>query len=422
MLAWDDITPEPASERLRTHFHRPGLAPAPGWPWRAEGGLLAVDPGDGGPVRLLAPENPESVPVLLARPAGERAVVVAADRPCSVTEHPGPLETALEDWAAGWGLRLGFTAGGPAPSGWCSWYGYQRAFDLDVLAANLDVMETAGLPVDVVQLDDGWQRSLGDWEPAARFPALDALAGRVADRGRALGLWLTPFTADVRSRVVAEHPGWWIPGVTAPFGTEADMRVLDVTVPAARDHLAAVIRRLTASARWLKLDFLYAGALDGPRHRETGGLTAYREGLAVIREAAAPGTFLVGCGAPLLASAGGCLDAVRTSPDTAGTFQPAGGDLTQPAGRSAVEAGRARAYLHGRALRADPDCIIARPSAERREELAAHVASLPGGLRVSGDPLPGLDGWGLETTHRLLSQAPGTAPASPAPRKQAAAG
>lgn len=403
MLTWNDVSPGPGSERLRTHFHRPGLAPSPDWPWRAEGGLLAIDPGNGDAVRLFTPADPASIPLLLARPAGKQTITVCADRPCQTSQHTGTLDAALRDWASGWGQRLGATVTGTAPSGWCSWYGYKRGFDLDVLAANLDVMDRYDLPVDVVQLDDGWQEALGDWEPGDRFPSLPALADQVTDRGRALGLWLTPFTAHIGSRIVAEHPEWWIADLIAPFGMEADTRVLDITHPGARDHLAATITRLTASARWLKLDFLYAGALDGKRHEDVDALAAYRDGLALIREAAGPDTFLVGCGSPVLASVGAGLDAIRTSPDTSDVYEPPGGDLTQPAGRSALETGRARAYLHHAALRVDLDCIITRPTAEHRGELADHIASLPGGLRVSGDPLPDLDQWGLETTRRLLS-------------------
>lgn len=97
---------------------------------------------------------------------------------------------------------------------------------------------------------------------------------------------------------------------------------------------------------------------------------------------------------PILALADAGLDAIRASPDVGPVWEPPGGDLSQPAGRSAVLTGHARRYLHGRALRADLNCIIARPSSEHRDELAGHIASLPGGLRVSGDPLhrPGLMG------------------------------
>ena len=49
----------------------------------------------------------------------------------------------------------------------------------------------------------------------------------------------------------------------------------------------------------------------------------------------------------------------------------------------------------------DPDCLVAAPHVERREEWA-DVVERWGGLRASSDRLRELDGWGLETTRRLV--------------------
>ena len=74
--------------------------------------------------------------------------------------------------------------------------------------------------------------------------------------------------------------------------------------------------------------------------------------------------------------------------------------------------GRARAYQHGRWWVNDPDCLVARPAMERREEWAAHVERY-GGLRGSSDRLAELDEWGLATTRRLLSSVPPPVPFDP---------
>jgi alpha-galactosidase len=57
----------------------------------------------------------------------------------------------------------------------------------------------------------------------------------------------------------------------------------------------------------------------------------------------------------------------------------------------------------------DPDCVIARPEVERREEWAS-VVERYGGLRVSSDRIADLDEWGLETTRRLLGDPPPPTP------------
>ena len=65
----------------------------------------------------------------------------------------------------------------------------------------------------------------------------------------------------------------------------------------------------------------------GPRHSGTDPITAYREGLEVIRDAAGD-AYLLGCGAPILPSVG-LLDAMRVSPDTAPEWEPPSGDLAR---------------------------------------------------------------------------------------------
>lgn len=94
---------------------------------------------------------------------------------------------------------------------------------------------------------------------------------------------------------------------------------------------------------------------------------------------------------------------MRVGPDIATHYEPARtGDLSAPSGRGAAMTVRARAFQHARFWVNDPDCLIARPEMERREEWAG-VVERWGGLRASGDRLDGLDGWGLETTRRLLT-------------------
>ena len=133
------------------------------------------------------------------------------------------------------------------------------------------------------------------------------------------------------------------------------------------------------------------------------GVDAYRAGLALIRSAIGD-AYLLGCGAPTLASVG-LVDAMRVGPDTATHVEPTDGDPSQPGQRFAIANGVARAWQHGRFWVNDPDCLIARPAVAQREAWAAHVARY-GGLRASSDRLRDLDEWGLTTTRRLLASVP----------------
>lgn len=404
VYGYAESSPRPGGSRLKDHFYRPGgTEPPEECRWQADGGLLAVDPGDNGPVHVFAAPDACRIPVIRAAPRG-RTVTVSADSPCEHRALAGPLAAALREWAESWPPGKDVTLR-PAPAGWCTWYGYRREIGAGVITANLDAMDRHDLPVDVVQIDDGWQPAIGDWTPAPGFPPIARLADLAGQRGRTLGLWFTPFMADVNSRIVADHPDWWVRDVTAPFGSRRTVRILDVTHPAAAGYLTGLVAGwVRAGTGYLKADFAWGGAIDGARYEPgVDGTAAYRLGLSLLRQAAGD-AYLLGCGTPLLASAGCGLDAMRISPDTGVNWLPPGGDLSQPSGLAAVRTGRARTYLHGTWFRADPDCILVHPQAGHRGEIARHIAGIPGGLRVSGDRLPELDEWGAAATRQLLSQ------------------
>jgi alpha-galactosidase len=132
-----------------------------------------------------------------------------------------------------------------------------------------------------------------------------------------------------------------------------------------------------------------------------------------VRQAAGPGVYLVGCGAPLLPSVG-LLDAMRVSPDT---FHEGGEDGST--GLRGLMPLAARAWQQGRLWANDPDCVVARPSYAHRERWADAARGL-GGLRSFSDRVAELDDWGLTTVRGLLA-AGGTAAALPTDRVAAAA-
>ena len=64
---------------------------------------------------------------------------------------------------------------------------------------------------------------------------------------------------------------------------------------------------------YLKLDFLYIGALIGKRYNDVPREVAYRNAMQVIREAAGD-AYILACGAPIVPSLGLC-DGMRVGPD-----------------------------------------------------------------------------------------------------------
>ena len=252
-------------------------------------------------------------------------------------------------------------------------------------------------------MDDGYQREIGDWlEGRPAFGDLDEVAQRIIDSGRTPGLWTAPFLVGVESDLAAKHPDWLVgDAVAAEHHWGQEIRVLDVTHPDAADHLRNVFATLRARGfAFHKIDFTYGGAMAGRRHEDVTPIEAYRRGLQLIREGAGDDAVILGCGAPLLPSIG-LVDAMRISPDVMPAWAPDLDDISQPGMRSALAAGRARAWMHGRLWVNDPDCVLVRPEVERPEPWREYLQTLRG-LAVSSDPLPRLDAEHLETTRALM--------------------
>lgn len=178
------------------------------------------------------------------------------------------------------------------------------------------------MPFDVFQVDDGWQLCHGDWEANKKFPSgMKALADKIAATGRTPGIWLAPFMVSPNSQLTKAHPDWFLreekgnlvrAGITwngNPYG-------LDSSHPQVLEWLDRLIRKVRGwGYGYLKLDFLYIGALPGTRSHDIPREIAYRNAMQVIREAAG-NAYILTCGAPIVPSLGLC-DGMRIGPDVA---------------------------------------------------------------------------------------------------------
>lgn len=395
--AADASGPAPETEWQRLMRFRPDA------PLRATGrqgeGVLLVDPGDGGPVLRYA-GSAEEVPSIRTTPnavPGGTALTISASGPVRRTEH-ADADAALAGFADAVAAQRQVGVR-PAPRVWCSWYRYFEDVTAADIAENLAAIDAAALPVDVIQIDDGWSPGLGEGgRPDPRFGDLPGLVGAIRDSGRDAGLWLAPFLVGRDTTLARSHPDW----LTGPAGYNwgQDLVGLDLTHPGVREQLANTVAWAAGlGISYFKLDFLYAGALPGPRQSGAAPLASYRDGLALIREAAGPDAYLVGCGAPLLPSVG-LVDAMRVSPDT---FHEGGQDGS--AGLRGAPNVAARTWQDGRWWANDPDCLVMRPSFALRDAWAAAIAGR-GALRSFSDRIADLDAHGLAAVRRHLAQAP----------------
>jgi alpha-galactosidase len=316
------------------------------------------------------------------------------------------------------------------PTGWSSWYYFfDKVSEADV-TENLDWLDRHRdrVPMEFVQLDDGFQPQVGDWlQVNDRFPhGHGPLVDKIEARGYQAGLWLAPFIAHPRSSVVLEHPEWLLRSqsgrpVRAGYNWNTFVVALDPTHPDVIDYVQNVVRIAVEEwgYRYLKLDFLYAAALPGAHHDPT--LTraqALRAGLLAIRQAAGEETILAGCGSPL-GPAVGLVDTMRIGPDIAPRWRPAYQGIetffqrepSLPAARNAARNTINRAALHGRWWLNDPDCVLLRQAdthlSASETRLVSTVAALSGGALFISDDLPRLSGERIQWLQRLLPPLPG---------------
>ena len=98
------------------------------------------------------------------------------------------------------------------PTGWCSWYHFYTKISEPIIRENLkaivDQQET--LPLQLVQIDDGFESQIGDWFTfKPEFPnGVVPLAAEIKQEGLLPGLWLAPFILHPKAEIIKQHPDW----------------------------------------------------------------------------------------------------------------------------------------------------------------------------------------------------------------------
>lgn len=309
--------------------------------------------------------------------------------------------------------------------GWCSWYYYYTKITPEVIEQNIDALKRArderGAQIDFVQIDDGYERAVGDWLELTRdFDGqMRRLSDAIREAGFRPGLWIAPFVAERKSSLLQTHPEYALRDeggrrILAGFNFFWSGKLyygLDITNPRFEEHLRRVIR--TVVGEWgfpyLKCDFLFGGCLRGGTHHDLtlSRAEVLRRGMEIIREEAEAASedpvFLVGCGMPLTPGIG-TVDAMRVGPDTGGYWIEKKGKLLRTGAMVGVRNSMRNSIVRGQMHRAlwlnDPDCMILRAkgtklnAAQRRTQI--NGIALTGGLLLYSDDFTLLDEGALE--------------------------
>jgi alpha-galactosidase len=295
-----------------------------------------------------------------------------------------------------------------APAGWCSWYHYYEDISEEIIRDNLAQIHKKrdALPLNLVQIDDGFEARAGDWlEFNPRFPnGVAGLAAEIKTSGFTPGLWLAPFIVHPESWVANEHPDWLLRKSNGKLARPGFVwnslgAALDLTVPAALEYTCKVLD--AAAHDWgfpyLKLDFLYAAALQGVYHDRTRTRAqVLRGGMQALRRTVGEETVLLGCGAPL-GSMLGLVQAMRIGADVSGYWKPTYFGISwpirnephMPSARNSIQNILTRAALNRRWWVNDPDCLLVREDShlnlDEVRSLATAIGMTGGSVLLSDD-------------------------------------
>ncbi len=383
-------------------------------------GLADIDEGDSVVIGFIGVRRALSrISVRLGRKPAESKLAAAArfegKRPSGGEEFwseplaviPGDLSGRnLEAYAELLAIEQGVTCTRSFPAGWGSWYHYFAKVKKDDVLKNLEFItgKRDWLGLELMQVDDGYEKNLGEWlETNEDFPGgMKEIADAIASKGMTPGVWLAPFTVTRGSKLFKDKKEWVLrnrrgrpilAGVNPLW--KGRFYGLDITHPEVLSWLHEIFTAVRGQGfRFVKLDFLSTGILEGERYdRTVTRAEAMHNALSVIRNALGEGTYILAAGGPFLLGVG-IFDAQRIGGDVAPywrpAYQPLIRDRSTPGTRNSLVYIFTRCFMHGRLWEGDPDCMLARGmksklSLAERQTLASGISVLGGAVMLSDD-------------------------------------
>lgn len=238
-------------------------------------------------------------------------------------EHTRDILGAIDRFAADKAALYGSRNQRPL-SVFCTWYYYGLTVTYEDVLTNLERMEQLKLPFDVFQVDEGWEVTLGEWEPNEKFPVpMKEVAQRIKAAGYIPGIWTSPFVAKETATVWKEHPEWILRdrnGMPCIFPmNDTTYYVFDITNQVTYDYFYELYRKLTFDWGYTyhKLDFTRAAVIyeNADFYDKTVTMAeCYYEAVAAIRRGMGEEAYFLMCGGlydPII----GLVDAQRTGSD-----------------------------------------------------------------------------------------------------------
>lgn len=280
------------------------------------------------------------------------------------------------------------------PAGWCSWYCFGPKVTAGNVLDNLAAMERDYPDLRFVQIDDGYQPTMGDWldtGPGFGGKPVQEILREIKSRGREPAIWVAPFVASPDSKVLREHPDWFVKGDDGkPMPSDRVMfggwrlgpwYVLDGTHPGVQAHFERLFRTMKDEwkVEYFKLDAVFWGMMHGGRLHDPNAtrVEAFRRGMQAIRRGAGQKSYILGCNHPIWPSLG-LIDGSRSSLDIGRNWT------------SVWRTGREnllRGWQNGTLWWNDPDTLVQTGLPENEARFHATLVYATGGAMLAGDDL-----------------------------------
>lgn len=275
----------------------------------------------------------------------------------------------------------------PQTAGLCTWYMDRHAAACDEV--NLKELNAAcakelkPFGFDFMLIDDNWQAGVKENGPKKNFTTheangpypsgMKAAAENMESFGLTQGIWFMPFAGNYKDPFFKDRQHLFVKKTDGqPYETSWGGTCLDMTLPETQEFVRGIVHRLAHDwgYKLFKMDGFWTGSgtpqmyihdaykQDGIgdavfSNPDKTNIETLRDGAKLVREAAGPDVFLLGCCAVQnMRSFGGSfglLDAMRVGPDT------------NDGSIGSLHASRLW-FLHGRVWWNDPDFVSVRAS------------------------------------------------------------
>lgn len=287
----------------------------------------------------------------------------------------------------------------PAPRlgrkcGYTTWYNYYTNVTQSIVERDLISISKLDAKVDIFQIDDGYERTVGDWliTDSKKFPdGMKVIADKIHKNNLLAGLWLAPFAVTPKSYIYKQHKDWLVKDERGKIKYASHnwggFYALDIYNDGAREYIKKVFD--TVLNEWgydmVKLDFLYACCIIPIHNKSRGEIMC--DAVELIKECCAD-KIVLGCGVPL-APAFGKFDFCRIGADVGLSWEDKAYSREDVSTQHTLNNTIYRRHLDGRAWLNDPDVFLLRDNnikmslAQRR--VIAKVNSLCGNLLFVSD-------------------------------------